>query len=233
MASGIDSSSGSGGQDPYSILGLSPGASFDEVQKARSKRLDEVGDDPLARARIEASYDSLLMVSLRDRQLGKVSTAAVSASKKEDQKNEVAGFGKGLVPGSLLTRLKGPKPSIQSGASTSLWPELSLPEGQGLAIRLALGLLALILLLVSPAGSEELILSVSTIGLFISQIRRGRRPLPSLGWSVVLLSLGLILGGLLIKGFSSQQGIHFPITSGQIEALPAALLLWLGALLLG
>jgi len=232
MASGIDSSPDSGEQDPYSILGLPPGAAFDAVQEAKAKRLDEVGDDPLARARIEASYDALLMVSLRDRQLGKVSTAAVSASKKEDQKNEVAGFAKGLAPGSLLTRLKGAKPTGPSGSSTSLWPELSLPEGQGLAIRSALGLLALVLLLVSPAGSEELILSVSTIGLFISQIRRGRRPLPSLGWSVVLLSLGLILGGLLIKGFGSQAGMHVPITSGQLESLPAVLLLWLGALLL-
>ena len=66
MASGTNPSSNAGSQDPYSILGIEPGASFDEVQEARNKLLLEVGEDPLARAKIEASYDALLMVSLKE-----------------------------------------------------------------------------------------------------------------------------------------------------------------------
>ena len=92
MASGIGSSSNPGSQDPYSILGLEPGASFESVQQAKEKRLLEVGDDLQARARVEASYDAVLMSSLKERQLGKVSNAAVNASQREEvQQVETAG----------------------------------------------------------------------------------------------------------------------------------------------
>ena len=175
MASDINPSSNPGAKDPYSILGLDPDASFDEVQKAKAKRLEEVGDDPLAKAKIEASYDSLLMASLKERQLGKASNAAVSASKREERNIEsIAGSN-----GSLLTRIKGFNLPNKEVSDQGFIPILSLPEGQGLMIRLAFGLLALVLVLVAPKESIQIILSLSTLGLFISQVRRGRRPLPS------------------------------------------------------
>ena len=110
-----------------------------------------------------------------------------------------------------------------------LFPDLSLPEGSGLTIRLLLGILSIALLLISPS-SIDLILALSTIGVFLSQIRRGRKPISSLGWSVVLLSIGLIIGGLLLKVFAAPIEL---LTSDQLEAIPALFLLWLGALLLG
>ena len=228
MTSGTNPSSNAGSQDPYSNLGVGPDATFDEIQKAREKRLSEVGEDPLAKAKIEASYDALLMVSLKERQLGKVSNAAVSASKREERNIESVGG----VDGSLLTRLKGLTFSGKDSSEQGLMPVLALPEGQGLTIRLALGFLALILALVSPKESIQIILSLSTLGLFISQVRRGRKALASLGWSVVLLSIGLILGGLLISGIpdSSVPGVSIPRES--LEALPAIVLVWIGALFL-
>ena len=51
------------------------------------------------------------------------------------------------------------------------------------------------MLVLSTSKSVDLLLALSTIGLFVSQIKRGRRPLPSLGWSVVLLAIGLMLMG--------------------------------------
>ena len=69
--------------DPYAHLGVAVDASFDEVQAARQARLAEVGEDPLARSRVEASYDAILMNRLRERQQGRVSTAARSASQRE------------------------------------------------------------------------------------------------------------------------------------------------------
>ncbi len=231
MTSEVGSNSDSpGAKDPYSLLGLEPGASFDAVQEAREKRLDEVGADPQARAKIEASYDALLMTSLRERQLGKVSSAAANASKREKLNKQFAG--KVLGSNSLLTTLRG-KNTSDSGESTKrLLPDLTLSEGQGLAIRLSLGVLALVLLLLSPAGGTELILSIGTIALFISQIKRGRKPLASLGWSIALLSVGLVCGGLLIKGVSPDSLLHLPLTSDQLEALPALLLIWAGTLLI-
>ncbi len=230
MAEGIDSSSNPTSEDPYSQLGLKPGATFDEVQQARERKLREVGDDLQARARVEASYDALLMESLKERQLGKVSNAAASASLREESNKQAGGLTGSS--GSLLTRLRFNATDSSDSPVKRLWPELALPEGQGLFIRLAFGFLAIVLLLVAPDGSIDLILALSTIGLFVSQIRRGRRPLPSLGWSVVTLSIGLILGGLLISGAHSESGMVMLLTVDQLEALPAVVLIWLGALLL-
>ena len=63
MASGIDSSSNPGSEDPYTFLGLEPGATFDEVQKARERMLLDAGEDSKAKSKIESSYDALLMES--------------------------------------------------------------------------------------------------------------------------------------------------------------------------
>ena len=58
-------------------------SSFDAVQAAKLARLAEVGDDPMARSRIEAAYDAVLMERLKERQQGRVSSAAKSASQRE------------------------------------------------------------------------------------------------------------------------------------------------------
>ncbi len=230
MASGVDPSPDSSSQDPYSVLGLEKGAAFEEIQSAREKLLAETGEDPLAKAKIEASYDALLMNSLKERQLGNVSSAAISASKKENGAREAGGATE--ERGSLLTRLGGIRPSLADGGSQSILPELALPEGQGLTIRLTLGAFLLLLLIVSPQGSAELILALSTIGVFLSQVRRKRRPLSSLGWSVVLLSMGLIIGGLLLSLADNLQVINTELASEKIESLPAFILLWAGSLFL-
>ncbi len=225
MSPGINTSSDMSSEDPYAVLGLAHGASFDSIQEAKKKKINEAAGDAKSIARIEACYDALLMESLKDRQLGKISSAAENASQKEEKTLETGS-------GSLITRLKNLNSESVSGPVKRLWPTLVLPDGQGLIIRLLLGFLALLLLLVSSSDNSELILSFSTIGVFISQSRRGRRILPSLGWSVVLLSTGLIIGGFLANGTSSDPSFATIISSAQLEALPALLLLWAGALFL-
>ena len=98
MDPGSNSQSNSNSQDPYLILGINEGASFDAIQEARDKKLKEVGDDQITKAKIEAAYDSLLMVSLKSRQLGNASNEAINASKKENEAKKVGDIG----PGSLL-----------------------------------------------------------------------------------------------------------------------------------
>ena len=97
-----NSQSNSNSQDPYFILGINEGASFDAIQEARDKKLIEAGEDQITKAKIEAAYDSLLMVSLKSRQLGNASNEAITASKKENEAKKVGE----IRPGSLLTRLK-------------------------------------------------------------------------------------------------------------------------------
>ena len=227
MAAVGESGPSSESDDPYGRLGLSPGASFDEVQAARSRCLAQTEDDPQAKARVEAAYDAVLMARLRDRQQGQVSAAAASASQKE----ESAASGNPSLPGvSVLQRLRPRLP--QSAPSLSgMSPSWSLVEGQGLVVRLVAGAAALLLLLFSP-GAGQLVLALGLIGCFLSQIRRGRRPLPSLGWCLLVLGLGLVVGSVLTASLSPTAFSQLNLSLEQVQAVPAALLLWLAALLL-
>ncbi len=228
MDLGTNSQSNSNSQDPYLILGINEGASFDAIQEVRDKKLIEAGDDQITKAKIEAAYDSLLMVSLKLRQLGNASDEAINASKNENEAKKVGD----TVPGSLLTRLKNLNLPKYDASTTNFLPSLELPSGQELNIRLSLGVLAFLLVLIVPSESVELILSFSTIGLFISQARRGRPFFPSILWCILLLSVGLLSGALLLGGAQSFIDNSGSLSSDKLEALPAVFLLWLGVIFL-
>ena len=226
MAAGTNSQSNSNSQDPFLILGINDGASFDAIQQARDKKLIEAGDDQITKARIEAAYDSLLMVSLKSRQLGNASNEAINASRKENEAKKVGETG----PGSILTKLKNLNLPKYEASSSSFLPNLELASGQGLNIRISLGILAFLLILIVPSESVELILSFSTIGLFISQSRRGRPFFSSLIWCVILLIIGLLSGALLLGGAQSFIDSTGSLSTDKFEAIPAIFLLWLGVL---
>ena len=228
MAAGTNSQSNSNSQDPFLILGINDGASFDTIQQARDKKLIDAGDDQIAKARIEAAYDSLLMVSLKSRQLGNASNEAINASRKENEAKKVGETG----PGSILTKLKNLNLPKYEASSSSFLPNLELASGQGLNIRISLGILAFLLILIVPSESVELILSFSTIGLFISQSRRGRPFFSSIIWCVILLSIGLLSGALLLGGAQSFIDSSGTLSTDKFEAIPAIFLLWLGVLFL-
>ena len=228
MDSERDTNSNSGSQNPFSILGLKKGASFEDIQHARDSRLNEIGDDVLAKAKIEAAYDSLLMDSLKSRQLGNASNEALIASNKE-KNNKDTGFG---IGNSLLTRLQKINPTEKNAGGQDPNNKFNLPIGQNLLIRISAGFLALILILVSPEESIQIILSLSTIGLFISQISSGRKPLQSIFWCLTLLSVGLIIGGLFFNGKAITPDQVHTFSGDNLEAIPAIILLWLGSLLL-
>ncbi len=223
-----NSQSNSNSKDPYSILGLNEGANFEAIKEARDQKLLQAGDDQIAKAKVEAAYDSLLMVSLKSRQLGNASNEAINASKNENESKKVGE----TVPSSLLTRLKSFNiPSYQASSSNFL-PSLELPSGQGLYIRVSLGILAFLLVLIVPSESVELILSLSTIGLFISQTRRGRPFFSSILFCILLLSVGLISGALLLGGTQSLIENAGSLPSDKLEAIPAVFLIWMGILFL-
>ncbi|WP_320664296.1 CPP1-like family protein [Prochlorococcus sp. MIT 1223] len=228
MVDDQNSSFNSGSKDPYELLGVSPGTNFDDIKLAREKKISQAGDDLIQKAKIEAAYDTLLMNSLKARQLGKVSNEAINASEKEKFTNSEIGG----VASSLLTRLKGANPNLSEINSQGFLSSFSISGGQGVILRCSIGFLALVLLLISPDNTIELILSLSTIGLFISQVKRGRNLISSLGWSVVLLSVGLILGGFL----SSQTGLShenlYSLSEQKLESLPALFLIFLGTIIL-
>ena len=227
MAAGLDPGSDSDPKDPYSLLGVSPGAGFDDVQKARDRVVASCGEDAVARARVEAAYDAVLMERLRDRQSGRLSSAAASASQVERQQVSAGVPSSGNGPSALLTRLRGMSLPAPSLGGAGFMPDLQLVQGQGLVVRSIAGALALLLLLAPQ--TIDLLLALSTIGVFISQVKRGRRPLGSLGWTLLLLIAGLAVGALL-SAVTAQAGL--PLGVEQWQALPTLMLLIAGALLL-
>jgi len=228
MAAGLTPGPDSDSQDPYSLLGISADASFEDVQQARDRVVAGCGDDAIARARAEAAYDAVLMARLRDRQSGRVSSDAATASRIERQQGSTESLPSSSGPAALLTRLRSfslPTPSL---SGSGVMPDFQLVEGQGFTVRCLAGAAALLLLLVAPL-TVELLLALSTIGVFISQVKRGRRPLGSLGWTLLLLIAGLSLGALLSMVMAPMA---LPLSVEQWQALPALVVLLIGALFL-
>ena len=225
-----ESGSESGSEDPYARLGLSQDATFEQVQAAKARCIADVDGDDQARARVEAAYDAVLMARLRGRQQGQVSPAAATASQREEGVGSASLTGPSFPGTSVLQKLRTNLPD-PSQSLASLTPQWSLVEGQGRLVRVIAGIVGLGLLLVSVA-SVQLVLALACIGVFLSQVRRGRRPLASLGWTLLALLVGLVVGSLFTTALSPTALQQLSITPAQIQALPAAVLLWLAALFL-
>ena len=225
-----ESGAESGSDDPYTRLGISQDATFEQVQAAKARCIAEVDGDDQARARVEAAYDAVLMARLRGRQQGQVSPAAATASQREERVGSAPLTGPSFPGTSVLQKIRTNLPD-PSQSLASLAPQWSLVEGQGRIVRIIAGVVGLALLVVSVA-SVQLVLALACIGVFLSQVRRGRRPLASLGWTLLTLLVGLVVGSLFTTALSPTALQQLTITPAQIQALPAAVLLWLAALLL-
>lgn len=59
-------------QNPYDKLGVTEDASFDEIQDARTRLVQQYDGDPQRVEAVEAAYDTILMERLRMRQEGKI-----------------------------------------------------------------------------------------------------------------------------------------------------------------
>ena len=233
MTQGTDPTGGPaqpGSLNPYERLGISPDASFDDVQAAKQARLSEVGEDPMSRARIEAAYDAVLMERLKDRQQGKVSTAALNASQREAAKPAAKPAAAKPVLPSLPSLPALPRPALNLSAPAV--PRLALAEGRERWFPVAGGAVLLGILLLSPAANAELVLAFATVLTVVNLQRRLGRLLPAVGWSVLLLSAGLLLGGLLVSAIDPSLPLGLPLAPPQVQSLPALVLLVLGALLI-
>jgi hypothetical protein len=229
MNQGSDPSSTGSQPSAYERLGISVDAGFDAVQSAKQERLAEVGDDPQARAQIEAAYDAVLMDRLKERQQGKVSSAALNASQREAKSPAASPLQRPSLP--PLPKLPGLKTPSLPTASFS-WPRFALAEGTERWLPLAGFSVLLLVLLLAPASSAELVLAFATVLTVVNLQRRNRRFLPAVGWGVLLLSAGLLAGALLLSLIDPNLPLGLPLAAQQVQSLPALLLLLLGALLI-
>ena len=211
---------------PYEVLGVDEGASFEDIQRARDIKVKEAGEDLILKAKIESSFDKLLMGSLKARQSGNVSFAAESASQKEKQVNQILNNN---FP--LLSKIKKIN-NVDNNSNQNTFPKISMPSFDNFLIKVSFGILFLILLLISPDSNNRLLLSISTIILTYIQIRSGKRFISSLGWSVTFLSIGLIFGGLFETNSFIQELSNNSLSIEKIQSIPAIIILWIGVICL-
>ena len=212
---------------PFEVLGVNQGASFEDIQKARDEKVKEAGDDLIAKAKIESSYDQLLMGSLKARQSGSISFEAQNASIKENQKIKTINS---EFP--LLSKIKNLTKNNSINPPKFNISNISSGSYEKLTSKLAIGLLFIVVLFVSPDSYNRLLLSISTLILIYSQLRSGKKFFGSLGWSIAFLSLGLIFGGLIETNSLIQEVSNSSISVEKIQSLPAILILWLGIIFL-
>jgi hypothetical protein len=162
-------------QNHYEILGVDESSSFEEIQRARDRLLQECSDNKKQADAIEAAYDAILMNRLRLRQEGKikvpdkirfpekeVEAAAQSSSKPSPS---LPGWASGLIDNPERNEVLWPA-AIFTGTAL-----LSIAAGSA---GLAIGVLASIFLLSRKENkffrSFLLTLAALSLGAFIGTI---------------------------------------------------------------
>ena len=156
---------GNGGPGSTLAVRMADLQAVQEQIAAKQQRLEEVGDDPQARARIEAAFDAVLMDRLKERQQGKVSSAALNASQREAARPSAkAPPARPSLP-SLPSLPALPKPSFNAPSFSV--PTLALAEGPQRWLPVGVGAVLLGLLqpppwLLVPAFAIAWLLGLST-----------------------------------------------------------------------
>lgn len=103
-------------ENALKLLGLSEGASFDDVLRAKNSILASCKDDLEAIARVEAAYDMLLMQSFSQRRAGKV----VDSNIRYADVKPVNAPGMGSMPRWLQSTVRNSPISIETPSSGDL-----------------------------------------------------------------------------------------------------------------
>jgi hypothetical protein len=217
-----------GSPDPYTLLGIAPESSFDDVQTARQAKLDAVSDDPMARARVEAAYDAILMDRLKERQAGRVSSAARSASQKETAPTPAR------TPLPQLPQLPSlPLSRLGGGAKPGRPLTFSLATGRERWFPLIAHGTLLVLALALPSAAPDSLLAFGALATVINLARRNGGFFRAVGWTLLLLVVGLGLSLALYAGLALPTGGALGIQPVQVQAALALVLLLVGALFIG
>ena len=209
----------SGTDSPYVRLGVTDDASFDAVQVAKAEKLAACGDDPQAKARIEADYDAVLLDRLKQRQAGKISQGAVSASEQEAK------------AASPLKQLKLPAlPQLPMGRSTGPRlrptlpmevPRFALAAGQQLWLPLCIhgGLLAWVVVFGPSPRTLSLLLAVGTGTTILNLLWRNGSFFKAVFWGFAGLAVGLGMGALLTQPLAVTSPLQELQTSSALALL--------------
>ncbi|WP_071188860.1 CPP1-like family protein [Trichormus sp. NMC-1] len=202
-------------QNPYEKLGVSEDASFDEIQDARNRLLEQPGSgDGNGLELIEAAYDAILMERLRMRQEGKIKVP------------ERIRFPEMRVQSSL------PKENSSPREQSPAWLQRMLDQPTLSDVLLPgawyLGLSAISVFY--PAVNDQILQMALVVGIGISiyflnrkESKFGRAVL----FTLVSLIIGLVAGGLIYTSLLLQQVPFINLNSNQFSTVLTFILMWL------
>jgi hypothetical protein len=199
-------------QNPYEKLGVSEDASFDEIQDARNRLLEQYSGDAKRLEIIEVAYDAILMERLRMRQEGKI---------KVPERIRFPELRVQALPKET------PTPHEQSPAWLQRMIDQPMPSDVLLPGAWYLGLSAISVFY--PAAGDQVLQLVLVLGVGISiyflnrkEGKFGRAVL----FTLIALIVGLIAGGI-IAGWLSAQIASIGLDPNQFSTVLTFVLLWL------
>ncbi|OKH21408.1 molecular chaperone DnaJ [Hydrococcus rivularis NIES-593] len=199
-------------QNPYERLGVTENASFEEIQAAKQRSIEQYRDDSQVLESIEAAYDAIIMDRLRMRQEGRI--------KVPDRIR----FPEKLAEVSPLP------PSVSVSKSPSwLQRAIDTPSQSDLLWSIAVFLILSILTVFSQNNSESVLPLLMAIGVCANIYLLNRKE-QRLGRAVLFTVLGLLLGIGLGSGLASLLGLpssSFMLSVEQLACLVTFGLFWL------
>ncbi|MBW4558182.1 MAG: CPP1-like family protein [Trichormus sp. ATA11-4-KO1] len=199
-------------QNPYEKLGVSEDASFDEIQDARNRLMEQYNGDAKSLEIIEVAYDAILMDRLRMRQEGKIKVP------------ERIRFPELRVQ---LPAKESPTSREQSPAWLQRMLDQPTPTDVLLPGAWYLGLSAISVF--SQTAGDQVLQLVLVVGVGIS-IYFLKRKEGKFGRAVLLtllgLIVGLIVGGLVASWLLPQINLG-QLTAEQFSTVLTFILLWL------
>ncbi|MCC5639719.1 CPP1-like family protein [Nostoc sp. CHAB 5844] len=199
-------------QNPYEKLGVSEDASFDEIQDARNRLLEQHSGDAKSLELIEASYDAILMDRLRMRQEGKI---------KVPERIRFPELRVQFSPKEVSTPREQSPAWLQRIIDQPTTADVLLPGVWYLGLS-AIGIFY-------PAAGDQVLQLALVVGVGISVYFLNRKE-GRFGRAVLLtligLILGLIVGGLVASWLLPQISLG-RVNTEQFSTVFTFILLWL------
>ncbi len=196
-------------RNPYEKLGVPEGATFEEIQSARSKLLEELAGDEKQRLEIEAAYDAVLMERLKMRQEGKIPVPdRIRFPEKLAQ----------AAPSTMPAPSKNSPEWLKNLVDTPSKVDIALPGG----VQFLLGGLVVL----SPTDAVLQLAMAISVGSTLYFLYRKER---KLGKAVLLGLGGLLLGFAIGAVLESVLKVYLPIQLGAevFVSLVTFVILWL------
>lgn len=193
-------------QSHYEQLGVTENASFDEVQDARNRLLQQCNGDRQRQEKVEAAYDAILMDRLRQRQEGKIKVP------------ERIRFPEKVAPAPPSVAPTPPKQApewLQKLIDKPNPPDILWPAGVYVGLS--------VLSLSAPATGSMLQLALAIgVGASLYFLNRKERRFGR----AVLLTLIALISGLFLGGLLAQIG-QSGLTEDKFITLVTFVIFWL------